>query len=450
LRAVSYDLVISNGRLLTGTIDLVADVAVEGERIAAIGSGLRGKQELDAAGMYVLPGAVDGHVHMRTERKVDVYDDTFRTGSIAAAFGGVTTIVDQAQPEPGTTLNEGLDSRLADADGECLIDYSIHVNLREASLDRVAEMASIAARGFPSFKFFTYYDTYALPDGILFAALQQIAAADGLAVVHAESKGAIDELMRQNREAGRTGPMDYVRAHSAVLEGESVHRVLTLAHAAGARCLIFHVSAADAVREIRLAKERGQRAFGEAMTHGLLFDESRMDHPTEAVTVTPPLRTVEHREALWDGLLDGTIDVVSTDHIARKRQPDASGTLVVPNGVSGVEVRLALMHTFGVGAGRLSLKRWVDACCVRPAKVFGLRGKGDLLPGYDADIVLFDPEREVTLSAEMLHSAIDHTPYEGTVLRGYPVTTVSRGEVVVADGELQAEPGRGRLVARGF
>jgi dihydropyrimidinase len=385
---------------------------------------------------------------MRTERKVNVYDDTFATGSVAAAFGGVTTIVDQAQPEEGVDLVSGLDERLAEADGQCIVDYSLHVNLREPSLERVAEIPRVIERGFPSFKFFMIYDTYRLPDGILFAALREVGAGGGLAVIHADSDGALRELQRRNEEAGRTGPLDDARTHMPVLEGEGVHRVLALAHAAACRCLVFHLSSVDGVRELQLARARGYDAYGEALTHHLLLDEQRMDHPLSPVTVTPPLRTAEHREALWSALADGTIDVVSTDHIGRKREPDALGNLVVPRGASGVEVRLALIHEFGVRSGRISLQRWVDACCCRAARIFGLAGKGALLPGYDADIVLFDPEREVTLTPDALHSDIDHTPYDGVVVRGYPVTTISRGEVIVADGILQARGGRGRLVER--
>jgi dihydropyrimidinase len=424
------------------------DVAVEGERVAALGSGLRGRRELDARGLYVLPGSIDGHVHMRTERKVNVYDDTFATGTVAAAFGGVTTIVDQAQPEEGVDLVSGLEARLAEAEGQCVVDYSLHVNLREPSLERAAEIPRVVERGFPSFKFFMIYDTYRLPDGILFAALRQVGAAGGLAVIHADSDGALRELQRQNEEDGRTEPLDEARVHLPVLEGEAVHRVLAFAHATSCRCLIFHLSSIDSVRELRLARGRGYDAFGEVLTHHLLLDEHRMADLLAPVTVTPPLRTDEHRESLWTALADGTIDVVSTDHIGRKRVPDAAGNLVVRRGASGVEVRLSLVHEFGVRTGRISLERWVDSCCARSARILGLGRKGGLLPGYDADIVLFDPDREVTLSPETLHSNIDHTPYDGVVVRGWPVTTISRGEVVVEDGVLHADAGRGRLVDR--
>ena len=449
--SVPYDLVVKGGTIVTATESVRADVAVRGERIAAIGDELRGAHEIDATGMYVLPGAIDGHVHMRTNRATDVYDDTFETGTIAAAFGGVTTIVDQAQVEAGTSLRDGLDSRLAEA-AASFIDYSLHVNLREASQDRVAEIPEIAACGFPSFKFFMNYETYALPDEIILAAMQKVAESNGLAIVHAEHRQAIEELERQNRAAGRTGPEWHLSARPAALEGEATHRALALARVAGARTLIFHVTAADAVRELRLARSRGQEAYAEACTQYVLLSDADIYDPLRgtALRFSPPLRTLEHQEALWAALADGTLDVISTDHGPRRRALDSEGNLYTPPGTSGIEVRLSLFHTFGVLEGRMSLHRWVDACCTRPAVVFGLPTKGRVQVGYDADLVVFDPGRELTLSHEVLHSDLDYSTYDDTTVRGLPVTTISRGEVLIEDRELVAVPGRGRLAPRRY
>lgn len=446
---MSYDLVVKGGTIVTSHERYVADVAVAGETIAAIGSDLDADRTLDARGLYILPGAIDGHVHMRTERPVDVYDDTFETGTIAAAFGGVTTMIDQAQVETGTSLHDGVDRRLAEAQPS-LIDYGLHVNLREPSRERLSEIPSLAARGFPSFKFFMNYETYALPDAIIFAAMQQVAAADGLAIVHAEHRELIEELERQNAAAGRTGREWHLSARPSVLEAEATHRALALANVAGARALIFHMTAAEALRELRYARERGQEVYGEVCTQYVLLGDEALSDPLRgtALAFSPPLRTAEHRDALWAGLADGTIDVISTDHGPRRRDRDAEGSLFTPPGTSGIEVRLALFHTFGVLPGRISLNRWVDACCARPAEVFGLPTKGRLQIGYDADIVLFDPTLELELSHETLHSNIDYSTYEGMTVRGLPVTTISRGEILVEDRELVAHPGRGRLAPR--
>ena len=446
---MSYDLVVKGGTIVTHHERYVADVAVAGETIAAIGSDLAADQTLDASGLYVLPGAIDGHVHMRTERPVDVYDDTFETGTIAAAFGGVTTMIDQAQVESGTSLHDGVERRLAEAETS-LIDYGLHVNLREPSHERLSEIPSLAARGFPSFKFFMNYETYALPDTIIFAAMQQVAAADGLAIVHAEHRDLIEELERQNLASGRTGREWHLSARPSVMEGEATHRALALANVAGARTLVFHMTAAEALRELRYARERGQEVYGEVCTQYVLLGDEALADPLRgtALAFSPPLRTAEHRDALWAGLADGTIDIISTDHGPRRRARDADGRLFTPPGTSGIEVRLALFHTFGVLPGRITLNRWVDACCTRPAEVFGLPTKGRLQIGYDADIVLFDPTLELELSHETLHSSIDYSTYEGMTVRGLPVTTISRGEILVEDRELVARPGRGRLAPR--
>jgi len=448
LTGETYDLVIRGGRIVTTHEDYCADIAICGERIAAVGSDLRGAIELDATGMLVLPGAIDGHVHMRSDRPVDVYDDTFETGSIAAAHGGVTTMLDQAQVEPGQSLDDGLDKRLGEAEEASLIDYGFHVNLREPNLARVAEIPGIIARGFSRFKLFMYYDTYALPDDIIFAAMQAVAAHDGLAIVHAENAAVINEILRQNAVAGRTGPMWNARARPPFMDGEAAHRALAIARTAGARALLYHMTTADAVRELGAARARGQEAYGEVCPQYLLLGEESWQDPQRATALdfSPPLRPPEHREALWAALAAGAVDIVSTDHGPRKRRPDDRGELYIPPGTSGIEVRLALTYTFGVRTGRLSLNRWVDACCTAPARVFRLPTKGKLLPGFDADIVIFDPDRQMTLTAERLHSNIDYATYEGMTVDGLPVTTISRGEVIVRDGELCGSPGRGRLI----
>jgi dihydropyrimidinase len=445
-----HDLVIRGGRVIGAAGEVTADVGVRGERIASVGLGLRGRREIEADGLYVIPGAVDGHVHMRTDRPVHVYDDTFETGTIAAAFGGVTAIVDQAQVEPGTPLLEGLRKRRAEADQSCVIDYGLHVNLREPTLERVAELPQAMSEGCPTVKLFMSYETYMLPDDILLRAMQQAAASGGMAVVHAENGAIVAELRREREESGPMPPVAFPGISPPVMEGEAAHRALAIARLAGCPLLIFHLTTADAVGELRRSREMGQTAFGEALLHHLLLGDELYADPDLAPQFmgTPPLRPREHREALWQALGDGTIDVVSTDHGPRRRVADEKGVLHHRPGTSGVEVRLALMHAEGVLAGRIDRQRWVELCCTAPARLHGLSRKGRIAPGYDADIVLFDPAAEWTLTAAVLHSNIDHATYEGMRVRGRPVVTIARGEVIVSDGELRAEPGRGRFVRR--
>ncbi len=449
---MTFDLVVRGGRIVTAHEDHMADVGVTDGTIAAIGSGLHGSREIDASGKLVIPGAIDGHVHMRTERPYSVYDDDWDTGTIAAAFGGVTAIVDQAQVEPGSTLADGVERRLAEAEGRAVVDYGLHVNLREPNLARLSEFAGLVSRGMPSFKFYMTYETYKLPDDVLFAGMQEVARLGGLAIVHAENDAMIAELTRQNAAAGRTGARANAAARPPEFEGEAVHRTLAMAKVAGARTLIFHVTAADAVRELAAARDRGQVVFGEAVLHYLMLTIDATDEPVSgtALDVGPPLREESHRRALWDALGRGTLDIISTDHGPRRRVRGDDGTVTTPPGTSGVEVRLPLAYTFGVRAGHLSPQRWVEACCTRPAEIFGLTRKGRILPGYDADLVVFDPERRVTLSHTNLHSNVDHSTYEGVEVVGYPVVTIGRGEVLVENGELQVAPGRGRFVSRRY
>ena len=449
---MTYDLVVRGGRVVTTHEDYIADVAVQGDTIVAIGSQLRGTREIDASGKLVIPGAIDGHVHMRTERPSDVYDDDWDTGTVAAAFGGVTAIVDQAQVEPGLSLREGVDRRLAEAEGRCVVDYGLHVNLREANIERISEFEELARRGMPSFKFYMTYDTYKVPDDVLFVAMQEVARLGGLVIVHAENDVMIAELMRQNAAAGRSGLRANAAARPPELEGEAVHRTLAMARVAGARTLIYHVTASDAVREIAAAKSRGQIAFGEGALTYLMLNIDAVDDPISgtAFDLSPPLRDEEHRRSLWAGLASGALDIISTDHGPRRLIRREDGSVTTPPGTSGIEVRLPLAYTFGVRDGHFSMHRWVELCCSRPAAIFGLTRKGRILPGYDADLVVFDPERSVTLSAANLHSNVDHSTYEGVEVKGYPVVTISRGEVLVEDGTLQVEPGRGRFVERSY
>jgi len=348
-------ILIKNGRIVTAVDDYHADILIEHQRISVIGKDLQmeADQTIDATGKLVIPGAIDGHVHMRTERPASVYDDDWDSGTIAAAFGGVTAIVDQAQVEPGLTLADGVEARLAAAAGKAVIDYGLHVNLREPNIERVSEFAALAARGLPSFKFYMTYDTYKVPDDVLFVGMQEVARLGGLAIVHAENDVMIAELERQNAAAGRAGARANAAARPPELEAETVYRCLAMAQVAGARTLIFHVTAAEAVREIAAAKARGQAVFGEAVLPYLMLTIDAADEPVSgtALDIGPPLRDEMHRRSLWDGLARGALDIISTDHGPRRRVHAEDGTVTTPPGTSGVEVRLPLAYTFGVHNG---------------------------------------------------------------------------------------------------
>jgi dihydropyrimidinase len=446
-----YDLVVKGGLVVTAERAAVLDVAVSGERIAAVGHGLHGAEELDATGLYVIPGAIDGHVHFDDPTFppfATATADDFVTGTRAAAFGGTTTIVDFAQPTVGQSLVDGLEQRMADADGAAVIDYGLHVNVRDPDPARLDEMPELFRRGVPSIKLYMAYDGYRLPDDAIFRTMRAVGANRGLSVLHAENDDVIRDLTARLAAEGKTGPEWLASACPPEAEAEAVHRGIALAGLAGTRLLVFHLSCAEAAAEVVAAKENGREVAGEVTSHGLVLEQSALqsgDLFAQSLAVRPPLRDGAQREALWRALVAGTIDIVSSDHCPRLPRGDTN-----PAGISGVEARLALVHAFGVGTGRIDLPRWVDACCTRPAEIFGLERKGRLRPGCDADIVLFDPEHEVTLSVEALHSALPFCSYEGTVVRGFPVTIICRGEVIVAGGEFVGAPGRGRFVERGY
>ena len=442
---------ITGGLVVTAEQAVVADVAVAGERIAAIGSNLTGSVELDANGLYVIPGAVDGHVHL-TDPTFPPYAtltaDSFATGTRAAAFGGVTTVVDFAQPAVGQPLVDGLEQRLADAAGEAVVDYGLHINLRDPDPVRLAELPALFERGVPSVKLYMAYEGYRLPDVAIFRAMAVVGSHGGLAVLHAENDDVIGELGARLEAEGRTGPAWLAASCPPEAEAEAVHRAIVLAGLTGARLLVFHLSCAESAEEVARAKREGRDVAGEVTSHGLVLEQSALrsgDLRAQSLAVRPPIRDASQRDALWSALAAGTIDIVSSDHCPRLPRETSH-----PAGVSGIEPRLALVHTFGVGTGRIDLRRWVEVCCTRPAELFGLARKGRLRPGCDADIVLFDPKRQVTLSPETLHSPLPFTSYDGVALTGYPVTTISRGEVVVADGAFVGEAGRGRFIERGY
>jgi dihydropyrimidinase len=448
---MSYDLVIRNGRLINAHDDITADLAIHGERIAAVGAGLRGATEIDAAGLYVLPGAVDGHVHLTDPTYLPWSQptaDSFATGSIAGAVGGVTSIVDFAQPAPGQSLVEALERRQEDADGQSVIDYGLHLTLRDPDPARLDELPAVLERGAASVKLFMAYEGYRLDDAAIFRAMEAAAGHNALVVVHAENFDIIQELRRRQAAAGQAGPRWHAAACPPLAEAEAVHRALVLAQLAGARLLVYHQSCAEGVEALRRAKAGGQNVSGEVCVQYLVLTDEvyqRDDDLARSLCVSPPLRDTTHQAALWAGLSDGSLDIVSTDHNPRHRHNGQQ----LP-GASSIEVRLALVHTFGVAAGRISLNRWVEVCCTRPAEVFGLPRKGCLLPGFDADIVLFDPHKRMDLSASKLHSPIDFCSYEGMKVTGVPVATFSRGELIARDGEYIGQRGRGRYLSRKF
>lgn len=473
-----YDLVIKNGRVLTGQGEFTGDVAISGETIAALGTDLSGRTEVNAAGKLVIPGGIDGHVHMRTERKSFCYDETFATGSVAAAFGGTTTIIDQIQVEPGETLGGSLDARMRTAEGQSCVDFAFHMNIREELDERLAEIDAIMDRGITSFKWFMAIPGWGVSDEFLMRGMWETSDRGALSVIHAENRGSLAAMRRRSAQRGEHSMERFTDNYPAPTEAAAIELAMAMTEVTGGRTLIFHNTCAQGVAAIRSAKARGVRAYGEVCLAYLAHtEEIYRGDPIAALPflVTPPIRNETHQRALWAGLARGDLDIVSTDHTAMRLVPeeqalelagyfglkidvppanaqtprDAGGNRLMPLlPPGGVETRLPLIHSLGVDGGRLDLHRWVEVCCTAPARLFDLHTKGYVLPGYDADIVIFDPAAEHTFSISNLHSNTDYSVWEGRKCKGKVEKTFSRGKMIVDRDRFLGSADHGRYLHR--
>jgi dihydropyrimidinase len=452
---MDFDLVIKNGAVVTHESTFTADVAVQGETIVAVEENLSGKKEIDAAGKLVTPGAVDIHVHMQMPIGNFVSADDFYTGTRAAAFGGTTAIVDFIEPRPEQSMVDALAERRALADPRVVFDYGLHMTIGPNEIGKLDQVSAAYDAGCCSFKLYMAYGLR-LDDGQLLKALQAIGRVNGLAVVHAENWDVITTLIEQNLAVGNTSPHWHPRSRPAPFEGEAVARVVELSAFTGARVHIFHVTCEQAVQQIAAGRSRGLLVTGETCPQYLLLTQEVYDAPGVLGTLpvcAPPIRDEQARKALWRALANGDLQVVTTDHCPFTIAEKATGLSdfsKIPGGVPSVESRFAAVYNYGVGSGLLSLNQWVDVCCTMPAELAGFSTKGKIQPGYDADLVVFDPQCEVVLSTDFLHEQVDWTPYEGMALRGWPETTISRGEILVERGRFLGQAGHGHFVARSY
>ena len=452
---------ITNGTIVTADGSYDADVLVDGETIAAIGAdlasnGTTAKETIDATGRYVIPGGIDVHTHMELPFGGTFAKDTFETGTRAAAFGGTTSIVDFAVQSKGRSLREGLDAWHAKAQGNAVTDYGFHMIVSDVTDDSLREMDQLVAEGIPDFKLFTAYPgVFYSDDGAIYRAMQQTAKNGGLIMMHAENGMAIDVVAADTVAEGTTDPIGHGLARKPVFEGEATNRVIRLAEAAGVPVYIVHLSARDALEEVREARDRGSMAFAETCPQYLFLSLDDMGHGFEGAkfVCSPPLRSRDHWEELWRGLVKDDLQVVSTDHcpfdFEGQKELGRGDFRKIPNGLPGVEDRLDLLHDGGVVGGRISRERWVEIVSTAPAKLFGMYPrKGAIAVGSDADIVIYDPARKHTISAETHHMDVDYSCYEGREVQGMSQIVMSRGSVVVRDGEFTGRKGAGRFIKR--
>lgn len=449
-----YDLVIRNGLIIGADGKIAADLAVDGERIAAIGTRLDGRRVIDAGGCYIVPGAIDPHVHLQMPLSGLVSSDSFTSGTVAAACGGTTTIIDFVEPQPGQSMLEALDMRRAEATDQVAIDFGLHMTIptwHAADASRLDEVAAVVEAGCLSFKMYQAYAGMILDDVSLLRALTAVGQAGGRTVLHSETGPVLDVLREEARAEGHLEPIWHAYTRPAQLEASAVHRAAELADLAGCPLYIFHVGCRESVEEIIKARHRGIDIWGETCPQYLLLnaEEHLGGLNGELYVCAPPLRSIDDNQAMWLALAQNDLHVVSTDHCPwtkeEKRRDDFTS---IPGGVPSIEARLSLIHHMGVNAGLLTLERWVQVCSTNAARWMGLKGKGRLAPGCDADIVIFDPERVKYIAPDTLHEAAGWTPYEGMEVTGWPRTVLSRGTVIVEDEQYIGRPGHGRFVER--
>lgn len=452
---MTYDLVIKGGRVITADTTYIADVAIKGERIAALGEDLQGRKEVDARGKLVTPGAVDVHVHMQMPIGNFVSSDDFFSGTRAAAFGGTTSIVDFVEAAPDQPLLEALQQRQALADPRVTIDYGLHMTIGPDEMKKLDQLSAVTEAGCASFKLYMAYG-FCLSDDQMMRALEAIRDVNGWPVVHAENWAVIQSLVARNLSAGNTSPHYHPLSRPAIMEGEAAGRVIDIATMVGTRLHIFHITCQEVVQQVARARARGLPVTGETCPQYLLQTQEVYDRPgvEGALPVcAPPIRHADSQQALWKALGRGDLQVVSTDHCPFTRAEKESGLddfSQIPGGVPSVEIRFPALYSEGVRPGHLTLSQWVDRCCTTPARLAGMQRKGEVAVGYDADLVVFDPDTEVDVSVSSLHEDVDWTLYEGMTIHGWPIVTLSRGQIIVQDGHFHAEPGRGRFIRRGY
>src|ERR1044072_7840983 len=451
---------IKGGRILTAADDYVDDVYAEVEAITLIGESLdqQADKVIDASGKYVLPGGVDPHTHPDMPFGGTVTIDDVESGQTAAAFGGTTTHVDFVIQPQGATFAQALDEWRAKADGKQVIDMGYHMavtDLKEGGT--LEELAQLPAEGVTSYKLFmAYKGALMVDDETLFRTMEAASETGALVMVHAEIGDVIDVLVKQALEAGNTDPIYHALTRPPEAEGEATNRAIQLAHLANAPLYVVHVTCREAVEPIAHARDAGWDVWGETCTQyffNSLDDLAKPNFEGAKYVYSPPVRDKSNWEVLWNAVRSDALSAISTDHCAflwdGQKPLGKDDFSKIPNGGPGLENRLHMIHEFGARAGRITLNRMVDLLATRAAKLFGLYPrKGTIAVGSDADIVVFDPEKKLTITAANQHSKTDYNLYEGTEVTGSPEVVLLRGHVLVEGDQLVAEPGIGQFVAR--
>ena len=455
-----YDLVIRDGTVATAADTVSCDVGIKDGVVATLGKNLgSGTREMDASGRLVLPGGVDSHCHIEQRSSAGVVcADDFYSATVAAAFGGTTTVIPFAAQHRGQSLRQVVEEYHAAAGPKAVIDYAFHLIISDPSEQVMGqELPALIRVGYTSFKVYMTYDLLQLDDGQMLDILAVARREGALVMVHAENYDMIKWLTSRLLDRGLAAPRYHAVSHARLAEGEATNRAVALSQLLDVPILLVHVSAAEAIEVIRNAQTKGLKIYGETCPQYLFLTADDIAKPGvegAKFCCSPPPRDREAQEAVWTGLRNGTFQVFSSDHAPYRFDPsgklpqgDRTTFKEIANGVPGIELRLPLLFSEGVGQGRLDLNAFVALTATNHAKLYGLYPKkGTIAVGSDADIAIWDPERETTVTAGMLHDNVGYTPYEGRRLRGWPVTVLSRGRVVVEDGKLVAARGSGAFL----
>ena len=452
---------IKNGRIVTAVDDYEADILIEDGKISVIGASLdiKADKKIDAKGRLVIPGGIDPHTHMELPFGGTSASDDFETGTRAAAYGGTTTIIDFAVQYKGQSLAQAVDAWHKKADGKTSIDYGFHLICTDLPDDRLPEMRSMMREGVTSFKLFMAYPgVFLVDDATIFKAMRMAGEKGGLVCMHAENGVVIDAIVKEAIAQGKTAPKYHALTRPTKAEAEGVHRAIALAEMAHAPVYIVHLSCDDALIEVTRARDEGVPAYAETCPQYLFLDYSVYEKPGfegAKWVMTPPIREKWNQDKLWRGLQFNDLQVVSTDHcpfcMKEQKELGKNDFSKIPNGGPGVEHRMSLIYNGGVVGGKISLNRFVEITSTAAAKIFGLfPKKGTIAVGSDADLVIFDPNEEMTISAKTHHMNVDYSAYEGFKVKGVTKTVLSRGDVVIDDGKYVAKPGRGQFLKRGL
>jgi dihydropyrimidinase len=452
-------ILVRHGTIVTAVDEYRGDVLIEGERIALIGTAIdvEADRVIDATGKYVMPGGIDVHTHLDMPFGGTTSADDFESGTIAAAFGGTTSIVDFAIQYKGETLHHAWETWMRKAEGKAAIDYGFHMIITDLSEAVEDEMDALVDQGVTSFKLFMAYPgVFMQDDATIFRALLRTGKNGGTICMHAENGGVIDVLVKRALADGKTAPKYHALTRPARAEAEATHRAIALAEMADVPIYIVHLSAAEALEMVTEARDRGLPAYAETCPQYLFLSYDNYEEPGfegAKYVMSPPLRPKETQDRLWRGLAFNDLQAVSTDHcpfcMKEQKVIGHDDFSKIPNGAPGIETRMSLVYDGGVRAGRISRNRFVELTSTSPAKIFGLfPRKGTIAPGSDADLVVFDPEKTVTLSVDTLHMKVDYNPYEGRPVTGVADTVISRGRVIIDQGRFVGRAGSGQFLAR--